>query len=337
MRRFMFISGYLFFLVVTGLAGWGLGRSVNNLPLTTTIPIVNPRTLDLYTIENLSKTQIKGGTVLIGEKLSDSLSFSSYLFSFPVDPDFDGRVLKKVTGLINLPKGEGPFPIVLMFRGYVDQKTYTTGMGTKRAGEYFASNGFISIAPDFLGYGGSDKEAENIFESRFQTYATVLILLESLDSLEGWDGQNIFIWGHSNGGQVALTLLEITQNPLPTTLWAPVSKPFPYSVLYYTDESEDNGKLIRRALAKFEDNYDVDLYSLTNYFERIKAPIELHQGTSDEEVPKAWSDELRDTLKKLELEVEYFVYPGADHNLNPSWSLVISRDLSFFQKHLKKY
>jgi len=59
----MFISGYLFFLVVTGLAGWGLGRSVNNLPLTTTIPIVNPRTLDLYTIENLSKTQIKGGTV----------------------------------------------------------------------------------------------------------------------------------------------------------------------------------------------------------------------------------------------------------------------------------
>ena len=167
MRRFMFISGYLFFLVVTGLAGWGLGRSVNNLPLTTTIPIVNPRTLDLYTIENLSKTQIKGGTVLIGEKLSDSLSFSSYLFSFPVDPDFDGRVLKKVTGLINLPKGEGPFPIVLMFRGYVDQKTYTTGMGTKRAGEYFASNGFISIAPDFLGYGGSDKEAENIFESRF--------------------------------------------------------------------------------------------------------------------------------------------------------------------------
>ena len=35
-------------------------------------------------------------------------------------------------------------------------------------------------------------------------------------------------------------------------LWAPVSKPFPYNILYYTDEAEDRGKWLRGEIAKFE-------------------------------------------------------------------------------------
>ena len=323
-------------VIGTAFGGYFLGISrKGNYPLPTP-SFINPRTLDKYTIENLSKAEIKGSQIQIGEKLLDADSFSSYLFTFSFDPDFDGRVAKKVTGLINLPKGEGPFPIVVMFRGYVDQKTYTTGTGTKRAGEYFAQNGFITLAPDFLGYGQSDKEAENIFESRFQTYVTALTLLKSLDRLEGWDKQNIFIWGHSNGGQIALSILEITQKAFPTVLWAPVSKPFPYSILYYTDESDDDGKFIREELAKFEKDYNADLYSIPNYFDRLKAPIQLHQGVSDLEVPRPWSDELAKELKNLGLGMEYIVYPSADHNLNPAWDIASQNSLNFFRKYLIK-
>ena len=50
-------------------------------------------------------------------------------------------------------------------------------------------------------------ESSDIFESRFQTYTTVLTLAKSLDSLEKWDQKNIFIWAHSNGGQIVLTFL----------------------------------------------------------------------------------------------------------------------------------
>ena len=86
----------------------------------------------------------------------------------------------------------------------------------------------------------------------------MLSILESLDSIKEWDEENIFFWGHSNGGQVALTILEITGKDYPTTLWAPVTKPFPYSILYYTDESEDKGKYIRRELSRFENLYNTD-------------------------------------------------------------------------------
>ena len=144
------------------------------------------------------------------------------------------------------------------------------------------------------------------------------------------DASNIGVWGHSNGGQIALTVLEILGKPVPATLWAPVSKPFPYSILYYTDEADDHGKLLRKELAKFEENYNVDIYSLTNYFNRITGPVLLHQGTADASVPRAWSDELAKNIA----DVQYFLYLGTDHNMMPDWNTVVSRDVEFFKKEL---
>ncbi len=243
-----------------------------------------------------------------------------------------------------------------MLRGYVDQEIYQTGDGTRRAAEFFAKNGFITIAPDFLGYAGSDAEAGNIFKARFQTYVTALSLLRTIEDLPNnselirisgdlslnqiqltnqlINYSSIFLWGHSNGGQIALTVLEITEKTYPTVLWAPVSKPFPYSILYYTDEAEDRGKLIRSELAKFEKLYDVEQYSLDNYFENIEAPLQIHQGTNDDAVPESWSDKLVETLKNLKKDVTYYKYPGANHNLVPAWNNAIARDLSFFEKFL---
>jgi dienelactone hydrolase len=332
------VRKYLLLLavVVAGIsAGWAL-NSFYNSQKSPESPIaqIKPRPLDKYTIDNLSKVKIEASGIEIGEILMEDKDFTSYLFSFSLDPTLTNKEKKKVTGLINVPAGEGPFPLIVMFRGYVDQEIYQTGTGTQRAGEYFARSGYLTIAPDFLGYAGSDSEAGNIFESRFQTYTTALTLLSSLQSLKEWNGKDIFIWGHSNGGQIALTMLEVTGVEYPTVLWAPVSKPFPYSILYYTDESADRGKLIRRELAGFEQTYDPDLYAIDLNYERLKAPIQLHQGTADGAVPREWSDELNKRLDGLEVDIEYFVYPGADHNLNSSWNTVVERNIGFFNKYL---
>jgi dipeptidyl aminopeptidase/acylaminoacyl peptidase len=301
---------------------------------TSNIVTIIPKPLEKYSILNLSNTKTSTSNVSIEDEISKNEKFSSFQFSINFDPTLRGKDTKKVTGLINLQNIDGKYPIILMFRGYVDQKIYKTGIGTQRAGEYFANNGFITIAPDFLGYAGSDKEADNIFESRFQTYTTALTMLNSLSSISQWDKKNVFIWGHSNGGQIALTLLEITQNSIPTVLWAPVSKPFPYSILYYTDESDDLGKLIRKELAKFEENYDVNNFSIHNYLDRINSPLEIHQGTSDDAVPFSWTDGLVKNLELLDKKVKYYKYPGADHDLQPSWSTAVKRSLDFYNSNL---
>ncbi|OGM28960.1 hypothetical protein A2962_00825 [Candidatus Woesebacteria bacterium RIFCSPLOWO2_01_FULL_39_61] len=331
---------YLILLAIVFFLGLFMNRVLEATDKQTSLPIpkVIPRPLEKYTIENLSKTDIKVGQFEMDLKLSDIEDYSPHIFRFRFNPNLDGKDMKVSEGQINLPAGlsnKNKAPLIIMLRGYIDQSLYRVGDGTRKAAEVFAKNGFITVAPDFLGYGGSDKEAENIFETRFQTYVTVLSLIKSLDQIPEWDGKNVFLWGHSNGGQIALTVLEISGVNYPSTLWAPVSKPFPYSILYYTDESEDHGKLIRSELAKFEELYDVELYSLTNYLDRINTPLQIHQGTSDNEVPISWTNELVDTLKKDGKPVEYFTYPAADHNLRPSWDLVVKKDLEFFKSHLK--
>ena len=297
---------------------------------------IKPRPLDKYTIENLSETDIASGGFQIDRVLDEEDDYTSYLFEFAFNPSLSENLEKTTTGQVNIPSGDNSYPLVLMLRGYVDQEIYQTGIGTRRAAEYFAQNDFITVAPDFLGYAGSDKESDDIMETRFQTYTTVLSLLESLDQIDQWDKENLFIWGHSNGGQIALIALEITQEPIPTTLWAPVSKPFPYSILYYTDESEDRGKLLRREIARFEEVYDPDLYSLDLYLQRIQAPLQIHQGTADDAIPLDWTVELVEELDELEKDVNFYTYAGADHNLQPAWNTVITRDVEFFRSHIDK-
>lgn len=289
------------------------------------------RPLDAYTIDALTIRQGKPSRIVLDEAVATESAFTAYTFHFVSDG-------KKVTGLAHIPLSAGlrKAPVIVQFRGYVPREHYQSGVGTRRSAEVFARNGYISLAPDFLGYGGSDNPSSDVFEERFQTYTVALDLLASVGSLPQADSSHIGLWGHSNGGQIALTVLEITRGKYPTTLWAPVTKSFPYSILYYTDEAEDQGKALRKKLADFEKMYDADLYSLVRYTDRVLAPLQLHQGTSDDAVPLRWSDEFVQTLRAKGKEIEYVTYAGADHNLQPSWSTVITRDLRFFEKHFKE-
>lgn len=325
MSKFTRKFAYFSFLIIAFFGGWFLSDffttdKYDDIEIAKTIR----RPLDKYSIEKLSEGEIEPGKIEV----------KNGLFNFTFSPDL-GKTSKTTTGQIKIPDETGKLPLVVMFRGYVDQEIYKTGIGTSSAAKVFSENGFITVAPDFLGYAGSDPEDPDIFEARFQTYVTAVSLLESLDQIEKWDGENVFLWGHSNGGQVALTVLEITGKDIPTTLWAPVTKPFPYSVLYYTDESEDRGKFLRSQIAKFEKIYDPDLYSLDLYLDKIKAPLQIHQGTADDAVPIDWTNSFTKKMEELEKDFDYYKYPRADHNMKPSWNAVVARDLSFFQSHLK--
>ena len=302
---------------------------INNQPR-----IVSPigkfieKPLDKYTIVHLAKRTYLGSQIVFEEPVATTSGHTVYPFHFTSDG-------LKVTGVAHVPKGKGPFPVIVQFRGFVDPTKYFPGEGTAHSSEVFADNGFLTLAPDFLGYGGSASPSADAFEERFETYTTALNLLASIKTLSIADSAKVAIWGHSNGGQIAITVSEILGQPIPTVLWAPVSKPFPYSILYYTDDFDDHGKALRRVLAKFENDYDVELYSLTNYLDRISSPIQIHQGTADEAVPVAWSNALVKILKEKGKDVTYFTYSGADHNLMPGWNTVVSRDIIFFNKYLR--
>ena len=296
------------------------------------------RILDKYSIETLKIRSYPGQKIEIGEIISKEDEFGTRNFKFASDG-------KTVTGLINLPKDTpSPNPVIILLRGYVDREIYIPGTGSKKVAEAFASAGLITLSPDFLGYGQSSSPSAYPLEERFETYTTAVNLLKSVTNLnEAFlksgipnkaDIGKIGIWGHSNGGHIALALLEISGVNFPTVLWAPVSRSFPYSILFYSDEFEDEGRSLRKVLSDFEKDYDSNKYSITKYLDEIAAPIQLHQGEEDREVPRYWSDEFAEILKVKNKKIDYYVYPGENHNFQQgSWNTAVQRSVNFYRQH----
>jgi uncharacterized protein len=344
MRRNIFLLGTLFIIITILLLFVILifQKRLNLIlvsPLVKITPTPTVKILEKYAIANLKKREYVPSKITFGKVLNKQDNFTSLMFYYYSDG-------KRVSGMANIPNKPGTYPVIAMFRGFVDISIYETGIGTKHGGEYLSQKGFITLAPDFLGYGESASPSAVVMEERFETYTTAIDLLASIRNIntsleEATNGDiladtdKIGIWGHSNGGHIALATLEITGNNYPTVLWAPVSKPFPYSILYFTDEFEDNGKALRKVVSDFEKDYDVENYSVNNYYKFIKAPLELHQGTDDEAVPERWSNDLYNTLKKTGVDITYFTYRGENHNFaNGGWGQAINRSVQFYDKYL---
>ncbi|MBI2621540.1 MAG: prolyl oligopeptidase family serine peptidase [Candidatus Levybacteria bacterium] len=303
-----------------------------------------PKPLLSYTFENLKNTKFPQNQITLGSVISEDEDSFSQIFYFSTPKTPGSEKMEKVSGLINIPKIEGEYPVIVMFRGFIPQDTYKPGAGTQPSAEEISKNGFITLASDFLGFGESASPSANPFEGRFQTYTTALTLLSSLPTLnKGLDSdyvgtisadlENVGLWGHSNGGHIALSVLAISGVTYPTVLWAPVSKSFPYSILYYTDELDDQGKAMRKSLSDFEELYDTQLFSPEKYYRWIKAPIQVHQGTGDQEIPYWWTDELVETLEGNGVDAAYFKYQGADHNLQPNgWSEAVTNTINFYKQ-----
>jgi len=298
-----------------------------------------------YSFEELSHRRFPPGQIKLGAITKEEDNYKTYVFTYQCEG-------KTISGMANIPSQSslspkqqnsapekpsfGKFPVIILLRGYAPRESYHIGLGTEKSANYFAKNGFLTLAPDFLGYGYSDWEDQDILLARFYRPVEVLCLLASLGSLPQVDTTKIGLWGHSNGGQIALSLLEITGKPYPTSLWAPVSLGFPESVLVYLG-SEEVGNPVKEKITEFLKENDPRKFSITEYFSSIKSPFIIHQATADEMIKVEWTKNLVDNLKKQNLVVDFYLYPKENHNFNRyknTGDLLRQRDLDFFKKQL---
>ena len=325
------VVGWLVFFLSTGEYISPLGSETEDKPL------------QKYSFPRLKQASFTPSDIRIGEELDlgTDVQVNQFFYSDSFAPD------KKISGSITFPDTPGTYPVVVLYRGWADEEVYYTGYGTKNAAAYFARNGYIAVAPDFLGYAASDERSYDTAESRFQTYTSALTLLRSLDNITAaledeedlnyvLDSERVGIWGHSNGGQITLSVLALTGEPIPTTLWAPVTIPFPDNILHYAGDNIDGGTYIRNLVADFRSEYNDEMYTPTSYLTWIDAPILLHQGGLDDAVPPKWSDDFAEAMEALGKDVTYYTYPNADHNMRPDWGTVIRRDLEHFNAYLKE-
>ena len=284
--------------------------------------------LSSYTFPALSETQFIPKTITFNQDAQVINGLREQTFSYQFE-DYT------ISGNFIRPDNNDTLPIIIMIRGYAEPDNYFSGYGSHNAARAYAAQGYATFAPDFLGFAASDPPPNNVWYERFSKPAQIIQLIASLKNVDNIDTSRLGLWGHSNGGQISISVLEITGQPYPTALWAPVTKPFPYNILYFTDYYDDHGMALRASLAALEWDHNVREYSISNYLENIHAPIILHQGTADPDVPVTWSRDFVNSLEPYHTDITYHEYSGSDHNLRPAWQTVVDRDIQFYNSHLQ--
>lgn len=298
-----------------------------------------------YSFQELMTRAPQASPITIDRELEKTSEYRSFVFLYTSEG-------KKISGMLTVPTTapDQEKPVIVMSRGFVHEDNYQIGDGSKFAAREYAKQGIITVAPDYLGFGESDPQPGDPMEARFNKPVHVMDLIASVkqyhllpviyktEVVGRMDTSKLGLWGHSNGGQIMLSILEATGEKYPTVLWAPVTKPFPYSVLFFTDEAYDQGKALRAILANFEADYDIEDFTIGKFIDRLQGPILLHQGTADDAVPQDWSHDFLSLLSgkgKREL-VTYEVYPGDNHGLTNNFQTIVQKDVAFWREHMEK-
>jgi dipeptidyl aminopeptidase/acylaminoacyl peptidase len=75
--------------------------------------------------------------------------------------------------------------------------------------------------------------------------------------------------------------------------------------------------------------------SANAYLRDLNAPIQLHHGTGDHDVPWEFSQMLYDEMQQANKTVEFYTYDGDNHNISNSFSVAMQRTVEFFDRYLK--
>ncbi|MBC7878494.1 MAG: alpha/beta fold hydrolase [Anaerolineales bacterium] len=304
-----------------------------------------------YTIAGLRERQFIGGEIRILQIQIQAETYTQYLIDYPSDG-------LTITGVLQIPAGDGPFPVIVMNHGFSNRSEYVSGDGTDRAAQYLVERGYITIASDFRSWGGSD-----IGYSFFHTglVADVMNLIASLSSIPQADVSRIGMWGHSMGGGITTKILTLESPVRAAVLYAPNSaddadliKRWGYGCigdisageLLQTCNSADvipdtlSAEVIADYVASASSVERMREIAPFYHLENVSVPIQIHIGSADGDyigsTPPEWSYKLNQGLLDAEKDVELFVYDGQRHSFtSDAWFIFMDRAVNFFDETLK--
>ncbi len=295
-------------------------------------------------IEIMRKTSYLGSDIIIEQTLADGINYHQYIASYKSEG-------LKIYALLTMPIGNPPtggWPAIIFNHGFIPPAQYRT---TERYVAYvdgFARNGYVVFKSDYRGHGNSEGQPTSAYYSK--AYAVdVLNALSSIKKYSGVNPNKIGMWGHSMGGNLTLRALVVDLLDIKVAvIWGGVVGSYDdlinnwqRRVSYQPPPPElANRNRGREALISqygtLAQNPDFwNSIDPTFFISDIKSPIQLDVGGADEEVPVDFSQKLRDKLQTVGKVVEYFEYPGSDHNISQAFNQAIENSLRFFDKYLK--
>ena len=176
-------------------------------------PTATPHPLAGVTLDALRARDYPGGPVERLATLETTDVYTRYHIAYPSDG-------LRVTGIMQVPAGAGPFPVIILNHGYHERDAYWPGSGTWMAAEFLNRRGYLTVAPDYRSWGASEW-GPSLFHTGL--LADVLNLIGALATVPEADTTRLGMWGHSMGGGITTKALTIDPRIRAAVLYAPNS------------------------------------------------------------------------------------------------------------------
>lgn len=246
-----------------------------------------------------------------------------------------------ISGTLHLPKGGGPFPVVIANHGFIEPSVYTNGRGLRREEAYLANQGYAVLHPDYRGHAESEGQDTNSDPvARLGYVEDVIGAVHAVKSsgLKELDTTRIGLLGHSMGGGIVENILVINPDLVQAAvLFAPISGDQYENFQKFVERRRP--EVARQVTALFGNPESNPSFwkniSANSFADRVKTPVMIHHGLADDSCDAAWSERYVEALKKAEKSAELFTYPGEPHEFAAAWPTVMTRTTAFFDQHLK--
>jgi len=340
------------------------------IPTETFTPSPTPTIEELifpFTIDGLRAHKYQSGKIHIRSTLDETEKYTSYLIDYPSDG-------LTITGVMQIPTGDGPFPVIIMNHGFFARTVYSSGDGTDRSSAFLAEHGYLTLASDYRSWGDSDTDNSFFYSG---LVIDVINLMNAIPSIPQADPTRIGMWGHSMGGGVTLKALTVIGG-LETSRgeqWDhPARLDIKAAVLYSTVSADTVDLINRWGMGCFGDILEgeqiigcnssdvisIDLpmnvqnayrfaasdadtlkqISPIYHLDQVTAPVQIHFGTEDGKTsagtPPEWSVKLTQALRDEGKYAEMYQYEGEGHSfIGQPWFDFMIRTLRFFDRYLK--
>lgn len=278
-------------------------------------------------------TAHQGSDLTVGRVLARTSAYTKYAMTYRSNG-------LKITGIMNVPKGKGPFPIIVLAHGYIDPEVYVTGQGFRREQDALARAGYVALHVDYRNHAGSDDDPRDTVRVRLGYTEDVINAARAAQSsqLPYLDGARIGFLGRSMGGGVGYNAL-VTEPGLfkAAVLYAPVSAD---AVDNFNKWQRADVRVRKEIFTRYgSPETDPQWWagiSAINYFDRITDPLLIVHGTDDDSCPIAWTRRAMRELRQQSVDAELIEIRGGGHYLYGPWAESFDLTLAFFDDHVRE-
>lgn len=251
-----------------------------------------------------------------------------------------GQELYTISGVLNVPRGRGPFPAVVLAHGYIDPAIYVRGQGMTRERGYLAAQGYAALHVDYRNHAESDDDPLLQARMRLGYSADVINAVKALRRTSDVpvDDDRIAVFGRSMGGGVVMKALVADPGLVQAAVaWASVSSLEGQNYAQFI--RPDPGDAVLRELLTRRHGTPAQNprfwreNSSRPYFDQITEPVLLVHGRLDDTCPPTWAGATYRAMRRAGVDAQLQWYDDG-HAFGPAFNAAMARTVRFLDQRL---